>query len=103
MALNAIPKPSTQSSPDSIVQCSKDARRDGTFAGITSGLVGALIGTRFMRFNRNMTILCGVLTGVSSGYFFYQAFLESNLARLRAQELSSLRASKDSFDPPNQG
>ncbi|KAL4069088.1 hypothetical protein J3A83DRAFT_4248336 [Scleroderma citrinum] len=61
----------------------KEARRDGMFAGLTAGLTGALLGSKLMRFNRNQTILCGVLTGGLSGYFFIQAFLSSHLAVLK--------------------
>ncbi|KAI6000918.1 hypothetical protein EDC04DRAFT_2791052 [Pisolithus marmoratus] len=61
----------------------KEARRDGMFAGLTAGLSGALLGSKLLRFNRNQTIICGVLTGVLSGYFFTQAFLSSRLAVLK--------------------
>ncbi|KAF8446395.1 hypothetical protein L210DRAFT_801716, partial [Boletus edulis BED1] len=60
----------------------QEARRDGIFAGLTSGLMGALLGSRLMGFNRNKTIFCGVLTGILSGYFFTQAFESSNLSRI---------------------
>ncbi|KAH7906955.1 hypothetical protein BJ138DRAFT_991570, partial [Hygrophoropsis aurantiaca] len=66
-----------------------EARRDGAFAGLTSGLTGgkatfnSLLGSKVMGFNRNKTIFCGVLTGLLSGYFFTQAFLSSNMSRLR--------------------
>lgn len=62
-----------------------DALRDGLFAGFTSGLTGALLGSRFMGFTRNKTIFCGVVTGILSGYLFHQAFLSSNMARLKAR------------------
>ncbi|KAJ8589077.1 hypothetical protein M405DRAFT_818677 [Rhizopogon salebrosus TDB-379] len=65
----------------------REARRDGTFAGLTSGLAGALVGSKLMGFGRNKTILCGALTGLLSGYFFTQAFLTSNMARLRSQSV----------------
>ncbi|OJA21093.1 hypothetical protein AZE42_07731 [Rhizopogon vesiculosus] len=41
-----------------------------------------------MGFGRNKTIFCGALTGLLSGYFFTQAFLASNMARLRSQSVS---------------
>ncbi|KAH0838691.1 hypothetical protein J3R83DRAFT_7019, partial [Lanmaoa asiatica] len=58
------------------------ARRDGVFAGLTSGLTGVLVSSRLMGLNRNKTIFCGVLTGVLSGYFFTQAFEASNMSRI---------------------
>ncbi|KAG2129718.1 uncharacterized protein EDB93DRAFT_1055975, partial [Suillus bovinus] len=63
----------------------QDARRDGIFAGLTSGLAGALVGSKFMGFGRNKTIISGALTGLLSGYFFTQAFLASNMAQLRSK------------------
>ncbi|KAI9566961.1 hypothetical protein HD554DRAFT_2024572 [Boletus coccyginus] len=62
----------------------QEARRDGTFAGLTSGLTGALVGSRLMGFNRNKAIFCGVLTGLLSGYFFTQAFEASNTSRINS-------------------
>jgi hypothetical protein len=67
----------------------KEARRDGIFAGLTSGLAGALVGSKFMGFGRNKTIISGALTGLLSGYFFTQAFLSSNMAQLRSKSVSS--------------
>ncbi|PFH47185.1 hypothetical protein AMATHDRAFT_152753, partial [Amanita thiersii Skay4041] len=46
----------------------------------------AIIGSRFMRFNRNTTVFCGVLTGILSGYFFTQAFTDTAIAQLRVEE-----------------
>ncbi|KAG2135131.1 hypothetical protein DEU56DRAFT_738090, partial [Suillus clintonianus] len=74
-----------------------EARRDGIFAGLTSGLAGgklihvppSLVGSKFMGFGRNKTIISGALTGLLSGYFFTQAFLSSNMAQLRSQSVSS--------------
>ncbi|KAG0701957.1 hypothetical protein DFH29DRAFT_805621 [Suillus ampliporus] len=63
----------------------QEARKDGVFAGLTSGLAGG----KFMGFGRNKTIICGALTGLLSGYFFTQAFLSSNMARLRSKSVSS--------------
>ncbi|KAG1746971.1 hypothetical protein EDB19DRAFT_336643 [Suillus lakei] len=37
----------------------QEARRDGIFAGLTSGLAGALVGSKFMGFGRNKTIISG--------------------------------------------
>ncbi|KAF9229783.1 hypothetical protein BS17DRAFT_689275, partial [Gyrodon lividus] len=59
----------------------QEARRDGMFAGLTSGLTGALLGSKVMSFNRNKTIFCGVLTGLLSGYLFTRAFIASEISR----------------------
>jgi len=64
----------------------KVALRDGTFAGLSAALAGAIIGSKLFRFNRNMTIICGALTGVLSGYQFTQAFRKSNIARLNEEQ-----------------
>ncbi|KIK99446.1 hypothetical protein PAXRUDRAFT_132026, partial [Paxillus rubicundulus Ve08.2h10] len=64
----------------------QEAQRAGTFAGLTSGLSGALLGSQLMGFNRNRAIFCGVLTGVLSGYFFTQAFIASNVSRVKTQQ-----------------
>ncbi|KAG1908822.1 uncharacterized protein F5891DRAFT_28586 [Suillus fuscotomentosus] len=37
----------------------QEARRDGIFAGLTSGLAGALVGSKSMGFGRNKTIISG--------------------------------------------
>ncbi|OCH94173.1 hypothetical protein OBBRIDRAFT_789521 [Obba rivulosa] len=66
--------------------CQKDARKEGIFAGLSAGLVSAILGSKLFRFNRNTTIICGVVTGVLSGYQFTQAFYASNIARLRAEQ-----------------
>ncbi|KAF8551918.1 hypothetical protein OG21DRAFT_1444367 [Imleria badia] len=62
----------------------REAHRDGAFAGLTSGLTGALVGSRLMGLNRNKTIFCGVLTGLLAGYFFTQAFEASNTSRINS-------------------
>lgn len=83
----------SQEVPESLkTVATKEARRDGMFAGLTAGLTGALLGSKLLRFNRNQTIVCGVLTGALSGYFFTRAFLSSRLAVLKknlAQQTSS--------------
>ncbi|KAF9231601.1 hypothetical protein BU15DRAFT_17726, partial [Melanogaster broomeanus] len=66
----------------------QEARRDGIFAGLTSDLTGALLGSRLMGFSRNKSIFCGVLTGLLSGYFFTQAFEASNISRIKSQHTS---------------
>ncbi|KAI0697155.1 hypothetical protein BC835DRAFT_1270868, partial [Cytidiella melzeri] len=65
----------------------QDAQKDGIFAGLSSGLVGAIIGSKLYRLNRNSTLICGIATGVLAGYQFTQVFLASNLARLRAEQM----------------
>ncbi|KAG1741873.1 uncharacterized protein EDB91DRAFT_318670 [Suillus paluster] len=67
----------------------REARRDGVFAGLTSALAGALVGSKLMGFGRNKTIISGTLTGLLSGYFFTQAFLSSNMVRMRSKSVSS--------------
>ncbi|KAG6828740.1 hypothetical protein H0H92_006878 [Tricholoma furcatifolium] len=64
--------------PDALSRVVKEARKEGVFAGLTSGLASgehnfhnrdtvkfiflillAVIGQRLMRFNRNKTLFCG--------------------------------------------
>ncbi|KAL6301035.1 hypothetical protein BKA93DRAFT_739458 [Sparassis latifolia] len=83
---------------DAVADCTRQAQRDGIFAGVSAGLVGTILGSRLFRFNRNTTILCGIVTGVLSGYQFTQAFLSSNLARLKAEHAKrQTRGDSDSF------
>ncbi|KII86253.1 hypothetical protein PLICRDRAFT_43829 [Plicaturopsis crispa FD-325 SS-3] len=77
---------------DDVARCISDARQDGIYGGLSSGLLSALIGQKFMKFGRYQTVFCGVLTGALSGYLFTQAFLESNLAKLQAQEMARIKA-----------
>jgi len=79
-------EPHTPIRLEMLLEAKKEARRDGAFAGVTSGLTAAVLGQKLMGFNRNTTLLCGVVTGALSGYFFTQGFLTSNMARLKAQE-----------------
>lgn len=72
---------------DARERVSNEARKEGIFAGLTSGLASALIGSRLMGFNRNKTLVCGVLSGVLAGYYFTQAFTSTALAQLRAEEV----------------
>ncbi|TBU26327.1 hypothetical protein BD311DRAFT_779682 [Dichomitus squalens] len=71
---------------DAVAQATRQAQRDGIFAGLSSALVSAILGSRLFRLNRNATILCGVVTGIVSGYQFTQGFLATNLARLDAEK-----------------
>ncbi|PIL30838.1 hypothetical protein GSI_07006 [Ganoderma sinense ZZ0214-1] len=84
-------------SVQAVAQATRQARRDGTFAGLSSGLVSAILGSKVFRLNRNATILCGVATGVISGYQFTQGFLATNIARLDAEKarLDNLAAEQD--------
>ncbi|KAI0085688.1 hypothetical protein BDY19DRAFT_908898 [Irpex rosettiformis] len=77
---------------DAVARCTREAQKDGIFAGLSSGLAGAIIGSKFYRLNRNQTILCGIATGVLAGYQFTQVFLASNLARLRAEQAQLVKA-----------
>jgi hypothetical protein len=70
---------------DALLQARKAARKDGVFAGLSSGLASAIIGGRFMALSRNKTIFCGVATGLISGYLFTQAFTDTAVARVRAE------------------
>ncbi|KAM5534382.1 hypothetical protein V8D89_011975 [Ganoderma adspersum] len=84
-------------SVEAVAQATRQARRDGTFAGLSSGLVSAILGSKVFRLNRNATILCGVATGIISGYQFTQGFLATNIARLDAEKarLDNLAAQQD--------
>ncbi|KIP07326.1 hypothetical protein PHLGIDRAFT_19192 [Phlebiopsis gigantea 11061_1 CR5-6] len=77
---------------DAVARCTRDAQKDGIFAGLSAGLVGAIIGQRLYRFDRNRAILAGVVTGILAGYQFTQVFLASNLARLRQEQAQLARA-----------
>lgn len=72
--------------PDAEERVILEARKEGVFAGLSSGLASAIIGSRLMRFNRNTTIFCGVLTGILSGYLFSKAFTDTALAQLRTEQ-----------------
>ncbi|KAI0638917.1 hypothetical protein C8Q77DRAFT_1213647 [Trametes polyzona] len=76
-----------------------DARRDGIFAGLSSGLVSAILGSRLFRLNRNATILCAAVTGVVSGYQFTQGFLAANIARLEQEKARLDKLAAEQADP----
>ncbi|KAJ7458889.1 hypothetical protein FB451DRAFT_1272777 [Mycena latifolia] len=89
--------------PDAEDQAIQAARRDAIFAGMSAGLVSAVIGSRFMGFGRIQMILSGVGSGGLSGYFFNRAFLAANMAdikkekeRLAALGIQSLHKSQQS-------
>ncbi|KAF7982395.1 hypothetical protein HWV62_28489 [Athelia sp. TMB] len=102
-----------KSRAEALLEARKEAQRDGLFAGVTSGLTSAIIGQRLMGFGKKTTLFCGAgewqvtlanrrlrhgetvtsltshllsATGVLSGYYFTQAFVDANLARLTIQE-----------------
>ncbi|KAH9947353.1 hypothetical protein B0H21DRAFT_807509 [Amylocystis lapponica] len=76
---------------EAVAECHKQAKRDGLFAGVSSALASVILGSKLFRLNRNATLVCGAVTGVLAGYQFTQAFLSSNLARLRAEQAQLLR------------
>ncbi|KAF9527893.1 hypothetical protein CPB83DRAFT_369685 [Crepidotus variabilis] len=77
-----------------------EARKEGVFAGLTSGLASAIIGSRLFGFKRNISVFCGVLAGGLSGYLFTQAFRDTAIAKLqsevRARELDPSSRQPDS-------
>jgi len=72
--------------PDAEARVILEARKEGVFAGLTSGLASAVIGSRLFGFKRNVSFFCGALSGVLAGYFFTKAFKDTALAQLRAEE-----------------
>ncbi|KZS90074.1 hypothetical protein SISNIDRAFT_488608 [Sistotremastrum niveocremeum HHB9708] len=84
MANNSSPHPRLP--VDQLGRANRLAQKDAIFAGLTAGLVGAIIGGQFFKFGRNKTILTGIATGVISSYFFAQGFLSTRLAALEQQE-----------------
>jgi len=81
--------------PDAEERVILEARKEGVFAGLTSGLASAVIGSRLFGFKRNTTLFCGALSGVLAGYFFTKAFKDTALAQLRAEE------ARQQLTPPN--
>ncbi|KAH9927420.1 uncharacterized protein BXZ73DRAFT_48874 [Epithele typhae] len=80
---------------DEIALVTREAQRHGLFAGVTAGLVSAIIGTRLLRLNRNATILCGVVTAVGASYQFTQGFLAANMAGLEKARRDKLAAEQN--------
>ncbi|KAF8168526.1 hypothetical protein B0H34DRAFT_63062 [Crassisporium funariophilum] len=72
--------------PDAVERVTLEARKEGLFAGLTSGLASAVIGSRLFGFKRNMTLFCGVLSGALAGYMFTQAFRDTAMIQLRTEE-----------------
>ncbi|KAF8233013.1 hypothetical protein L208DRAFT_1269368 [Tricholoma matsutake] len=76
---------------DALSRVTWEAKKEGIFAGLTSGLASGehwfpIIGARLMGFNRNKTLLCGILSGVLAGYYFTQALTSTAIAQLQAEE-----------------
>ncbi|TEB29310.1 hypothetical protein FA13DRAFT_1735015 [Coprinellus micaceus] len=63
-----------------------EANKEGVFAGLTGGLASAVIGGRLLKFNKNTTLFCGILSGALSGYYFAEAFRNTAIAQLRAED-----------------
>jgi len=72
--------------PDAEARVILEARKEGVFAGLTSGLASAIIGFRLFGLKRNVSFFCGALSGVLAGYFFTKGFKDTALAQLRAEE-----------------
>jgi len=88
--------------PDAEARVILEARKEGFFAGLTSGLASAVIGSRLFGFKRNVSLFCGVLSGVLAGYFFTKGFKDTALAQLRAEEArQKLSQQNDSEILPN--
>jgi len=84
--------------PDAEARVILEARKEGIFAGLTSGLVSAIIGSRLFGFKKNVSFFCGALSGVLAGYFFTKAFKDTALAQLRVEE-ARLRLTEQSDNP----
>ncbi|KAH9043867.1 hypothetical protein EDB85DRAFT_2138550 [Lactarius pseudohatsudake] len=78
---------------DAVARANGNARRDGTFAGLTAGLLGAIIGSR-LGLSRNKTFIAGTITGILSGYQFTQGFAAANMSRLRAEVAAAQEAKR---------
>ncbi|PAV21684.1 hypothetical protein PNOK_0164100 [Pyrrhoderma noxium] len=86
---------SVKLSEESLLRCTRKARREGVLAGITSGFLGGLTGMRLFRFDRKKTLFCAILTTALSGYYFTQAITSTHIAKARAEEMR-LRQNKTS-------
>ncbi|KAI0248100.1 hypothetical protein BJV78DRAFT_1156769 [Lactifluus subvellereus] len=76
---------------DAVSRANGNARRDGAFAGLTAGLLGAIIGGRLGLSRRN-TLVAGIIAGILSGYQFTQGFTAANMSRLRAEVAAAQEA-----------
>ncbi|KAJ4485243.1 hypothetical protein J3R30DRAFT_3696556 [Lentinula aciculospora] len=68
--------------PDAVALATKEARKEGIFAGLTSALVSTLIGSKALGLKRYPALACGAITAVLSGYYFTEAFTVAHLAKL---------------------
>ncbi|KAF8905376.1 hypothetical protein CPB85DRAFT_1315421 [Mucidula mucida] len=71
--------------PEAIARAETEAWKEGLFAGLTSGLASGMIGAKFMKFGRYQIIMSTLVTSVLSGYYFTQAFKETNMKQLQAE------------------
>jgi len=99
-ATTPLSQKQTQRPPDAEKRVISSARKDGIFAGLTSGLASAVIGSHLMRFKRNTTIFCGVLTGILSGYLYTKVFTDTAIAQLRVEQ-AQLTAGTNSEATPS--
>ncbi|KAF9042254.1 hypothetical protein BJ165DRAFT_260600 [Panaeolus papilionaceus] len=78
--------PTTGLSPEAVERVTTESRKEGVFAGLTSGLASVIIGQRLFGFKRNLALVSGVVGGVLSGYIFTQAFKDTAVTKLHAEE-----------------
>ncbi|KAJ3763353.1 hypothetical protein EV361DRAFT_950795 [Lentinula raphanica] len=73
---------------EKVALATKEAKKEGIFAGLTSALASTLIGSKALGLKRYPALACGAITAVLSGYYFTEAFTAAHLAKLeRDQEL----------------
>ncbi|KAF8480819.1 hypothetical protein DFH94DRAFT_430094 [Russula ochroleuca] len=78
---------------DAVARANGNARRDGTFAGLTAGLLGAIIGSR-LGLSRINVFIAGTVSGIMSGYQFTQGFAAANMSRLRVEVAAAQEANR---------
>ncbi|KAF9026624.1 hypothetical protein BDZ89DRAFT_1113748 [Hymenopellis radicata] len=71
--------------PEAIGRAETESWKEGLFAGLTSGLASGVIGAKFMKLGRYQIIVSTVVTSALSGYYFTQAFKETNMKQLQAE------------------
>ncbi|UZJ51754.1 hypothetical protein CBS101457_001074 [Exobasidium rhododendri] len=64
----------------------KRAQIKGTVTGITCGLLFALVTRNVLRQSANVTLVTGLATGTSAGYFSTRSNLDSGLRQLQEQK-----------------
>ncbi|KAI0045732.1 hypothetical protein FA95DRAFT_1560859 [Auriscalpium vulgare] len=89
------PTTSTELPPDAVKRATSSARRDGVFAGLTAGLLAAIIGGRLMGLSRRKAWGAGIVAGAGSGYQFTQGFTAANVSRLRADVAAEAAKRRD--------